>query len=370
MQKIIFYTVLLLITFIAKVSAQENSFESRAKQISKRIDSIVKVEKEALKEQVLVIDKNLKEGIITKNEAMTLKQKAADETAKNIEDRVQFEQKKLETLIQDKINGLVEYDTIKKVKKGGTTIIIGHNSNDSIKDQTEINLTSFKVYNGEKDKIEKKSRRTTSQFVFAAGLNNLITEGENFENSDYRVWGSHFYEWGTTYNTRIFKNNNLLHAKYGFSVMYNNLRPTDNRFFLKNGEQTELQTGSVNFDESRLRNVYLVAPIHLEFDFTPKKTNKEGNTYFRTHESLRLGIGGYGGVRVKSKQILKYEREGDRVKDKQKGDFNVSDVIYGLSAYLGYEEISLYVKYDVNPLFKNNSVEQNNISLGVRFDFN
>ena len=131
-----------------------------------------------------------------------------------------------------------------------------------------------------------------------------------------------------------------------------------------------MQTGAVDFNESRIRNVYLVAPLHLEFDFTPKKTNKEGNTYFRTHESFRLGVGGYGGVRIKTKQILKYEIDDTKVKDKQKGDFNMSNYIYGLSAYIGYRQTSIYVKYDLNPVFKNNAVDQNNISLGVRFDFN
>ncbi len=367
MQKIIFYAGIFLLTLISKGIAQENSFEGRAKLISKRIDSIVKAEKEALKEQVYIIDKNLEEGIINKSEAMNLKQKAADDSAKAIEEKVSLEQQKLEILIQDKINGLVQYDTVKK--RSGTTIIIG-SSSDSISDVTEINLGSFKIYNGEKEKIRRKSKRTTSQFVFAGGLNNLITEGEDFENSDFRVWGSHFYEWGLTYNTRIFQNNNLLHAKYGFSVMYNNLRPTENRYFVKNGGQTELQTGAVDFNESRIRNVYLVAPLHLEFDFTPKKTNKEGNTYFRTHESFRLGVGGYGGVRIKTKQILKYEIDDTKVKDKQKGDFNMSNYIYGLSAYIGYRQTSIYVKYDLNPVFKNNAVDQNNISLGVRFDFN
>jgi hypothetical protein len=39
--------------------------------------------------------------------------------------------------------------------------------------------------------------------------------------------------------------------------------------------------------------VYLTAPFHLEFDFSPKKYSKDGTTsYFRTHESVRLGIGG------------------------------------------------------------------------------
>jgi hypothetical protein len=55
---------------------------------------------------------------------------------------------------------------------------------------------------------------------------------------------------------------------------------------------------------------------------------------------------------------------------KEKGDFNVNDFIYGVSAYLGFSETSLYVKYDLNPMFADNAVKQNNVSLGVRFDFN
>lgn len=347
---------------------KSSSFEKRAKAISMQIDYAVQSEKKALKEQILMIDKNLEEGIISKNEALELKQKAADESAKRIEEKVATSQQNLEELIQQRLDGLVKYE--EENKKGGHSIILGSSSRDSIGGITEYNIGSFKIYAGEKDKMERKSKRTTSQFVFAGGLNNLITEGENLENSDYRVWGSHFYEWGLTYNSRILKNNNLLHAKYGLSVMYNNLRPTDNRYFVRNGDQTELQTGVVNYNESRFRNVYLVAPVHLEFDFTPKKTNKEGETYFRTHESFRLGIGGYGGFRVKSKQILKYEIDGNDFKDKQKGNFNVSDFIYGVSAYVGYGQTSLYVKYDMNPMFKNNAIKQNNVSLGIRFDFN
>ncbi|WP_445711636.1 hypothetical protein [Flavobacterium sp.] len=379
MQKIIIYTFVMLLTLIGKLSAQETSnsedlikttFEKRAKEISKRIDFIIKNEKSALKKQVFLIDKDEQDGVITKVEALDMKQRAADETALRIEKKVEEEQSKLNKLIQDKVDGLVEYDSLSENERGGHSIILGSSSRDSIGGITEYNIGSFKIYSGEKDKMERRSKRTTSQFVFAGGLNNLITKGENLENSDYRVWGSHFYEWGMTYNSRILKNNNLLHAKYGLSVMYNNLRPTDNRYFAKNGNQTELQTGTVNYNESRFRNVYLVAPVHLEFDFTSKKTNKEGETYFRTHDSFRLGIGGYGGFRVKSKQILKYEIDGNNHKDKQKGDFNVSDFIYGVSAYVGYGQTSLYMKYDINPMFKNNAIDQNNVSLGIRFDFN
>ena len=37
---------------------------------------------------------------------------------------------------------------------------------------------------------------------------------------------------------------------------------------------------------------------------------------------------------------------------------------------IGFNKFSLYAKYDLNPMFKNNPAKQNNISLGVRFDMN
>jgi hypothetical protein len=354
MQKIIFYTVVMLISFVGKTVAQEKTFEERAKEIGNQIEIITTEEKKALRVEIEAIDTQILEGKITKEKADELKLKIAEERALNIETKVAAEEEKLNQLIQDKVDGKVKYET----------------------DTTSFRIGKRFVIKIENDTVDRKpreykERRTTSQFVFALGLNNLITKGESIEKSDFRVAGSHFYEWGLTYNSRIFKNHNLLHAKYGFSVMYNNLRPTDNRLFVKNGNQTELQTATVDLKESRLRNVQLVFPLHLEFDFTPKKLSKDGTkTYFRTHDSFRVGLGGYGGFNIKSKQITKYELDGDKVKDKQKGDFNTSNFVYGLSAYVGYKATSLYVKYDMNPLFKDNAIDQNNISLGIRFDFN
>jgi len=136
-----------------------------------------------------------------------------------------------------------------------------------------------------------------------------------------------------------------------------------------NGDQTDLTDSPIHLEDSRFRNVFLSVPVHLEFDFTKAK-DKDGKKIFRTHESVRFGIGGYAGVRVKSKQILQYEEGGRDVTQKTKGNFNVNDFIYGVSTYIGYKETSLYLKYDLNPMFKDNAIKQNNISLGVRFDFN
>ena len=341
------------------------SFEKRAKAIADEIKSITESEKKALKAEVEAIDQDVSKGLLSKEKAEALKLEKASVRAATIETKVAVEEAKLNQLIQDRVDGKLEDEPN---KKGGRMIMLGGSNTEIGQNQTEINIASMKVYDGNEDKKNRQSKRTTSQMVFAAGLNNVVTKNKVNE-SDFRYLGSHFYELGVTYNSRILENDNLLHAKYGLSVMYNNLRPTDNRSFVINGNQTDLVLNTQDLKDSRFRNVYLVAPVHLEFDFSGNK-DSNGKPFFRTHNSFRLGVGGYAGVNLKSKQILKYDDNNLNATERLKGDFNTTDFIYGLSSYIGYKSTSLYLKYDLNPLFKNNSVKQNNISLGLRFDFN
>lgn len=353
------YLALSLCLFASKLVAQDKdnkdaqttqTFETKAKAIGDKIEKITAEEKATLKTEVEEVNVQLEKGTITKEQADEKKKKLAEARATIIENRIAVVQEELKDLVQAKVDGKL-------------------NEEDSGQKRYSFSIPGGFKENNKNDTIKKSEKRTTSQFVFAMGINNLATDGK-VAGSDFRYLGSHFYEWGGTYNTRLLKNNNLLHLKYGYSVMYNNLRPTDNRVFVKNGDKTDLEVSATHLDDSRFKNVYLVAPLHLEFDFSKNKT-KDGKAFFQSHESVRLGIGGYVGFRLKSKQFQKFEdTDGNDITVKEKGDFNVNNFIYGVSAYIGYKETSLYVKYDLNPIFENNVVKQNNISLGVRFDFN
>ncbi|WP_281636265.1 hypothetical protein [Flavobacterium marginilacus] len=343
------------------------SFETRAKAIGDQIKKISDYEKNALKTEIDSIDNEVAKGMISKEKGENLKLKKAEIHAGNIEKNVFVEEKKLNQLVQDRVDGKVEAEKVNKSE--GARFTIGDYNDCTDEDKTIVNLTSMKVYHGQKDVENRQSKRTTTQFVFAFGANNLVTD-KQVANSDFKYFKSHFYEWGITGNTRILKEDNLLHFKYGMSLMYNNLRATDDRYFEKNGAQTNLVASTVHLEESRFRNVYVMVPLHLEFDFT-KKEVRDDASYFRTHKSARIGIGGYAGFRVKSKQILYFDDAvGNDVEQKTKGNFNVNDFNYGLSTYVGYKSTSVYLKYDLQPLFENNTVDQNNISLGLRFDFN
>jgi hypothetical protein len=341
MTKKILTLTLIFCLFFSKTIAQE-TFENRAKIIATNIENITKFEKAALKSEVEALNVQLDKNEITKEQADAKKLQLAEIRAKNIETKVAIEQEKLNNLVKEKVDGKI--NEISKKKR------------------------YFTISRGLNDTITKSETRTTSQFVFAMGLNNVITN-ESVNGSDFKYFGSHFYEWGITYNSRLLEKNNLLHAKYGLSVMYNNLRATDNRSFSVLSNQTNLQNNVINLTESRLKNVYLVLPIHLEFDFSKNKT-KDGKPFFKSHYGFRFGIGGYAGINLKTKEYIDYKTGDYKTSTMTKGDFNTSNFIYGLSSYIGYKETSLYIKYDLNPLFTDNLVKQNNVSLGIRFDLN
>jgi hypothetical protein len=344
MKTITFYVAALLCLIATKMTAQE-SFSERVDAISKNMEAITKTQKDSLKIEVDQVNQQLQAGTITAAEADTKKQQLADMRAKKIEDGINAEQAKLEQLINDKVDG--------KLPKTSDKFSFSFNKGDKNENDT-LKQMSFK--------------RTTSQFVFALGVNRLVIDDkidhDSFEDR------SDFYEWGVSFNTRMLKNNNLLHLKYGLSLQYNNLRPENNRKFATTPDgQTGLVDSGLDLKVSRFRYVNLVIPVHLEFDFTPKKVNGD-MTYFPSHKSLRLGVGGYAGINVKEKQILKYTENDHKVRHKEKGDFNVNDFTYGLSAYIGFGEVALYAKYDLQPVFANNAVDAQNLSMGVRFDFN
>lgn len=342
MKNFTIYLILFFFLVVSKVIGQE-TFESEAKRIANKIEKITKEEKEALKQEIEAINVQLSEGKITQEQADKRKKELAEARAVIIEEKVTLAQNELNDLVQKKVDGKIKEDSAK------------------------IYMIRWKSYKHDRDSI-RGEKRTTSQFVFAMGLNNMLADGK-LQDSKYSFIGSHFYEWGFTYNSRLMKNDNLLHAKYGLSLMYNNIRATENKSFVVNGDQTNLEVNPIHLTESRFRNVYLVLPVHLEFDFT-RPVESNGKTYFKTHKSFRFGIGGYTGINVKSKQILKFEEEDLKYKTRIKGDYNVNNFIYGLSSYIGYRDLSLYFKYDLNPLFQDNLVKENNISLGLRLDLN
>ncbi|WP_298317684.1 hypothetical protein [uncultured Aquimarina sp.] len=355
MRTIIMYVVLTTMTLSAHfLNAQDTNNSDKIEKLKQEKEEIVISEKEALKEEVEAINERLVKGEITTEKAQKLKEVAAEKHALNIENRL--------AIINNQI-ALIERNDSDYLNSNKGKISIGLGAKD--KDNGDI-LFGFNVNTGKKSKI-RYDRRTYSDLVVAFGLNNAIVDGQSLDDSDYKIAGSRFFEIGLAWKTRVFKNSNFMRIKYGISYQSNGLKPTDNRYFVENGDQTELQEFRVELDKSKFRMDNIVVPIHLEFGDS-KKIETEEKIRFSTSGRFRIGLGGYVGANISTRQKLKYKEDGDRVKDKIKRDYNTSDLIYGLSTYIGFGDMSLYAKYDLSPIFQNALVDQNNVSLGLRFD--
>ncbi|TXD85405.1 hypothetical protein ESY86_02000 [Subsaximicrobium wynnwilliamsii] len=355
------YVVLGLLCLISlEISAQEQQADSlKIAQTSNRIKSLVELkerieteEREFLKSEVEAINARLEDDKITKDEAEALKSEAAQKRAQNIENRL--------AIIDNKIALLERNPEIDSDEQKNAITITFRGEND----EEDISIWSI-----EKNKSKPKvyDERTYSNLVFAIGVNNAIIDGESLGDT-YSFLGSGFVELGVAWNTRVLKNSNAIRFKYGLSFQWNKFSPKDDQYFEQNGNSTTLETFPSELRQSQFRVTNVVVPIFFEFG-PSKKIEKEDYFRYTTHKQVKFGVGAYGGFNIGTQQKLKYKEDGDRVKQKIRRNYNTSDFVYGLSAYIGIDEISLYAKYDLNTVFKDQLIDQNNVSLGVRFDF-
>lgn len=357
MRTITFYLATLVFFLVSHQMIGQQDYEKEIEILKSVRERIVEQEKEALKMEVKDINRRLERGDISEAEAKILKEEVAKRRALNIENRV--------AIVDNKIS-LLE-------RNEGQILTLSETGLDTLdNNRTHIGILidgkpAFSFGSKRwKEKI-KYDRRTYSDFVMAIGLNNALIEGQSLDDSPYKIGGSRFFEMGWQWRTRVFENSNWLRFNYGFSFQFNGLKPKGNQIFIKNGDQTVLDEFEYDLDKSKLRMDNLVFPVHLEFG--PSRLRKTERTIrYSIRDQFRVGLGGYGGFNLGTRQKLKYSRDGEDVKDKLKRDYNTSDLIYGVSGYLGFDGVLLYLKYDLNPIFKDAEIKQNNISLGLRFD--
>lgn len=288
-------------------------------------------------------------------QGQSLKEEVAEKHPRNSDNRV---------AIFENEDSLMERNSEEEVEKHQRkTLRITWGNDKSCEKEKEVFADSVT----DKNKRILYDRRTTSGPMLAFGLNNVITEGSSLDDSDFKVAGSRFFEIGWVWKTRIIKNSNFLRIKYGLSFQFNGLKPTDNRIFVDTGEQTELESYPLHLDKSKFRMDHLVVPVHFEFG-PSHKTEYKDHFRYSAYDAFKVGIGGYAGINLGTMQKLKFTEDGEKQKHKMKSNYNTQNFVYGVSAYIGWGSGSVYAKYNLNPIFKDNAVEQRNISLGLRID--
>jgi hypothetical protein len=333
--------------------AQED-YQQEIQELKEQKEQIENQEREALKLEVEAINKQLEEGKLTAEEAKSQKELAAEKRAMNIEDRKSIIDNQIALLERNK-GEVISKDEDSNVWEDGVEVTV------NIGDETWEPFESNK-------KFPKYDRRTYSNFIIAFGLNNAIPEGGNLNDSPYSAWRSRYFEIGWAWRTRVFNHSNFMRLHYGFSFTFNGLRNNQNLYFTQdeNGRVVR-EVFPVSLNKSKLRTDNFIIPLHLEFGPT-KKTVSETRVRYSIKRQLRIGLGGYGGVNMGTRQKLKYRLDGNRVKEKTANIFDPNQFVYGLSGWIGVGCVQFNVRYDLQTILRNTDILEKNILFGVRFE--
>lgn len=364
-----------LIVAFEGITAQD--FKDKIAQTKRSIDSIVTAEKAQLKERLRTIEYRLDRKEITEIESRDLKREASKEAAEAIRIKTREQSEKLSALLHQRIAEKDLSDSIiykKEMQKVIDSVDIENRppKNERTEvyvDRNYVHIGHNGIYIGqvpyrEEDYYESDYKRTQGGGYFALAFHNL-NSSEHFSNNHFRLWGSKSVEIGYIRNTRLLKNNNLLHLNYGLSWMMNKLKMKEDEHFVKNGNITEIVPYPKETIKSKFKTMYLILPISLEFDFT-EPVQYKGKTYYPAQMGFHAGVGAYVGALLATKQKVKYTENGSTHKDMNRKYYNVNEWTYGVSANIGYGWFSFYARYSLVPLFTNNPINEYPFSVGIR----
>ncbi len=342
---------LALVISMVPIWGQED-YRNEIENLKAQREQVTEQEREALKKEVEIINSRLERGTITAEYASELKQQAADKRARNIEDRQAIIDSRI-ALLERNEGKVLEGDPDQDIWEEGISVGEGDQS-----------WEPWEYWN----KHEKYDRRTYSNLVLGFGLNNAIPEGGSLNDSPYSAWRSRYFEIGLTWRTRVFNNSNFMRVHYGFSFTFNGLRNSDNLYFTldDNGEVVR-ELFPVSLDKSKFRTDNLIIPLHFEFG-PSRKSQSDSRLRYSINNQFRIGVGGFAGVNLGTRQKLKYSMDGQRIKEKSKGLFDPNQFVYGLSGWIGVGCVQFQIRYDLQTILKNTEIEENNISFGLRFE--
>ncbi len=275
-------------------------------------------------------------------------------------------------------------DTIKPTKK-----------DTSKKDTTEINFKKKKIRitsdeRGTSIDVKREGRKDSSRFDqdddsdfdfdfgkskekfdihwsgFEFGINNYLNndfsmklseENSFMELNTSKSWNINlnFIE----YEVPIIKENFGIGTGMGFE--FNDYR-FDNLAPIKKADDqiiSDTSYNNMNVEKAKLTTTYITVPVLFEYQ-TPVD---DDNKFFIT-----AGI--IGGIKIGSHTKIVYNEDGDRKKEKNRGDFYLSPLRYGYTLKMGYGFLKVFANYYETTLFqKDKGPELHPFTVGFNISF-
>jgi hypothetical protein len=193
---------------------------------------------------------------------------------------------------------------------------------------------------------KKFSRRPDIPGTFALefGFNSALSAPTEFSLGFY---GSRSVNLYYQYDMRILKSNFSFVPGIGLSLerfKFNN----DNTLGYDGADLESIvmvppaTSGIPGIKKSQLITNYIDVPLEIKYSTNPDDPAR----------SFKISVGGRIGFMYDSFTKIKYKEDGESKKIKNKEDFNLNKVRYGLTARIGVGNFSLFGYYNLTPLFE------------------
>lgn len=296
------------------------------------IRQIVQEEKGAMEKKIIAVDKELAEGKLTASEATARKEEIANVYSETINDRIQEVNFNLDDIIKQQVAfSIMNGDPVTPKTKQDVTkryrIVNQINGYGSF---------GYMAFTGKKDEElnqhEKFSSNLTAGMIYERQLS--LTSPLNFLTGALFSWRTYRLD-------------------------------DDMRFNRDENGNIGVIKSEKSLDKSKLRSAYFMVPVGFKYNFSKVKNITEDFAY-RPQAKHYIAAYVYGGTLLSSNNIYK----GDGVRNKQRGNYNVKNFIYGAEVTIGLGLIDVFVRKDFNTYFKDNTFDnrkmiQFGINLGL-----
>lgn len=161
--------------------------------------------------------------------------------------------------------------------------------------------------------------------------------------------------------TRIFKAKHMF-LKYGLSITSNNYKYVNNYILTQSNNTTLLIESENELTKSKLATLFIDVPLLLQLDLSSNKKEENG---------FNIAVGAFAGCMLRAKtKVISLDANDNSQKEKQKGEFNINKIRYGVQAQFGVMGFNFYGKYHLSTLFESNLGPEklNVLDFGVVFN--
>lgn len=220
--------------------------------------------------------------------------------------------------------------------------------------------TTIKVYDDDVEKETKSVVFVPERSDFKGHWAGLELGVNDFLDSDYsmnRTAENEFMNMRTSRSWNI----NLNFLQYslglikdrvglvtGMGIEFSNYHFTNNNSIVVDEQSGQIAPNdyydvqNIEPDKNKFMTTYLTVPLLVEAQVL------NGSRSDRIH----ISAGVIGGLKIGSSTKVVYREDGSKLKDKERDDYNLNALRYGLTARIGYEFLNLYANYYPTPLFE------------------